>query len=201
MIEKLIPLTKNKIDLLKAIYEAGETHLLDIARRTKLHPFSVKRSLSGIKYLLNEKKAGKTILLSIDKNQESYLELAGLIERYRLNTGNKKVNSAIKHIRNLFSEENIILCCLFGSYARLAFAEKSDIDLLLVAKQKNKEIIRNASRLSTVLGKTVNPLILTEEEFHDMIKNKEPSIMTLKTPAQRLLVKGAEYFVRSMETG
>ena len=199
MIEKLFPLTKNKMNILKLIYEKGETHLMDISRQMKLYPFSVQKSLAGIRHLLNEKKAGKTILLSIDKNQQQYFELACLIEGYRLNTSNKSVNSIIKHIRNLFSGDNIIICCLFGSYARLAFTEKSDIDLLLVVKQKDKELNRNASRLSTVLGKTVNPLILTEDEFYNMIKNKEPSIMTLKFPAQRLLIKGAEYFVRSME--
>lgn len=199
MIEKLIPITKNKMDILKVVYESGETHLLDIARRTRLHPFSVKRSLSGIMHLLNEKKAGRTILLSIDRNQEHYFELASLIEQYRLNTGNKFVSSVIKHIRNLFSGGNILVCCLFGSYARLAFTEKSDIDILLIVKQKDKELNRNASRLSTVMGKTVNPLILAEDEFHNMIKNKEPSLMTLKEPSQRLLIKGAEYFLRSME--
>lgn len=199
MIEKLFPLTKNKMDILKIIYEKGETHLMDISKQTRLHPFSVQRTLADVRHLFNKKKAGRTILLSIDKNQPQYFELACLIEEYRLNTNNKSVNSIIKHIRNLFFGDNILACCLFGSHARLAFTEKSDIDILLVVKQKDKELIRNASRLSTVLGKTVNPLILTEEEFHNMIKNKEPSIMTLKTPVQRLLVKGAEYFVKSME--
>ncbi|MBU2637967.1 MAG: nucleotidyltransferase domain-containing protein [Nanoarchaeota archaeon] len=199
MIEKLLPLTKNKIGILKEIYEKGETHLMDISRQMKLYPFSVQKSLGGMKQLLNEKKAGKTILLSIDKNQPQYSELACLIEEYRLNTGDRKVDSIIKHARNLFSGDNILACCLFGSYARLAFTEKSDIDLLLVIKEKDKELNRNASRLSTVLGKTVNPLILTEDEFRNMIKNKELSIMTLKVPVQRLLIKGAEYFVRVME--
>lgn len=199
MIEKLFPLTKNKMEILKLIYEKEETHLMDISRQMKLYPFSVQKSLAGIRHLLTKKKAGRTILLSIDKNQQQYFELACLIEEYRLNIGNKPVDSIIKHIRNLFSEDNILACCLFGSYARAAFTEKSDIDLLLVVKQKDKELNRNASRLSAVLGKTVNPLILTEDEFYNMIKNKEPSLMTLKLPSQRLLIKGAEYFLRSIE--
>ena len=82
---------------------------------------------------------------------------------------------------------------------RLAFTEKSDIDILLVVNEKDTELNRNISRLSAVLGKTVNPLILTQEEFYNMIKNKEPSIMTLKVPAQRLLLKGADCFVKCME--
>lgn len=187
------------MEILKIIYEKGETHLSDIARQLKLHPFSAQRSIESIKYLLKEKNAGKTILLSFDKAQEQYSELARLVEEYRLSTGNKKVDSVIKHIKNLFSGENIIVCCLFGSYARLAFTEKSDIDILLVVNEKDTELNRNISRLSAVLGKTVNPLILTQEEFYNMIKNKEPSIMTLKVPAQRLLLKGADCFVKCME--
>ncbi len=199
MIEKLIPLTKNKIEILKVIYEEEETHLLYISKKLKLHPFSIQKTLTKIKPLLKEKKVGKTILLSLDKVQIKYLELAQLIEDYRLTTNDKTVNSIIKHLINLFSNKNIVVCCLFGSYARISFDEESDIDILLVVKEKNKELKNKISQLSSILGKETNPLIFSEKEFSEFVTNKEASIMTLRKPSQRLIIKGAKYFLRNID--
>ena len=195
MIEKLIPLTKNKMEILKMIYEKQEIHLSHISKQLKLYPFSVQKTLSKIKPFLKEKKAGKTILFSLDKTQARYLRLIELIEDYRLTTKNEIVNSVIKHLTNLFSDEHILVCCLFGSYARMNFTEESDIDILLVVKEKNAELKKKVSQISSILGREVNPLILSEKEFEKLVKNKEASIMTLKEPSQRLIIKGVKYFL------
>lgn len=195
MIDELIPLTKNKIEILKTIYEKEETHLLDITRQLNLHPFSAQKTLAKLKPLLAEKKAGKTNLFSINKIQSGYIDLACLIEDYRLNTKNKVVNSIIKHLTNLFSDKNVFVCCLFGSYARLSFTKESDIDILLVVNTKTSSIKKKVSQLSSLFNKEVNPLILTEKEFIESLIQKEPAIMSLNKPSQRLIIKGANYFL------
>ena len=195
MIEKLIPLTKNKIGILKIIYEKEETYLLNIAKELKLHPYSAQKTLLKLKPFLKSKKAGKTILISLDKTIDKYPLLVKLIEDYRLETKNKTVNSVIKHLTNLFSEDNILTCVLFGSYARLSFSNKSDVDILLVVKP-NTEIKKKISQLASITGKEINPLILSEKEFKNMINNKEVSVMTLKKPSQRLIIKGSDYFLK-----
>jgi len=199
MIEKLLPLTKNKIEILKIIYEENEIHLSKIAKKLKLHPYSAQKTLSKLKLILKEKKAGKTIILSLDKTQNKYFLMAELIEDYRLNTKNKIVNSIIKHSVNLFSSKNILTCVLFGSYARLSFTKESDIDLLLVVKEKNNEIKKKISQLTTITGKEVNPLIISEKEFETMIDNKEMSIMTLKQNSQRFIIRGIKYFLERIQ--
>ena len=198
MITKLIPLTKNKMEILKAIYDNEETHLLEIAKKLKLHPYSVEKTLSKLKIFLREKKAGRTIVLSIDKTGKEYLELINLIEDYKLSTQNKIVNSIISHLINLFSDEGILTCVLFGSYARLSFTKNSDIDILLIVKQKNKKLKNKISQLSTILGKEVSPLILSEKEFTSALAKKEPSIMSLEKPSQRIIIKGVDYFLKKM---
>ncbi|MBI2565333.1 nucleotidyltransferase domain-containing protein [Candidatus Woesearchaeota archaeon] len=199
MIEKLIPLTKNKIEILKTIYDKEENHLLDIAKELKIHPYSAQKTLLKLKIFLKEKKAGKTILISFDKTQNKYPLLTAIIEDYKLQTKSKTVNSIIKHLTNLFFDGYILTCILFGSYARISFTEESDIDILLVVKKKNFEIKNKISQLSTVTGKEVNPLILSEREFKDLIKKKEASIMTLKKTSQRLIIKGTNYFLEKMK--
>lgn len=199
MIKELIPLTKNKIEILKIIYEKKETHLLEIAKELKLHPYSAQKTLAKLKPVLKERKAGRTILLSVNKTKRDYFELIKMIEDYRLETEDKKVNSITKHLANLFSDKSILTCVLFGSYARLSFTKDSDVDILLVLKKKSAEIKNKVSQLSAVLGKEVNPLILSEKEFMFAITKKEPSIMSLKKPSQRLIIKGVDYFLEKIE--
>lgn len=195
MIEKLIPLTKNKMEILKTIYENKEIHLLEISKKLNLHPYSVQKTLAKIKPILNKKNAGKTILLSLDDTQKDYFSLIEMIEDYRLNTGNKTVDSIVKNLGNFFKDKNIIVCCLFGSYALGNYSKESDVDLLFVVKEKNKELKNKISQFSSLLGVEVNPLIFSEKEFKEVINNKEISIMTLKEPSQRLIIKGIKYFL------
>jgi len=195
MIKQLIPLTRNKMEILTAIYESGETHLLGISKRLNLHPYSAQKTLAGLKPFLRFRKAGRTNLISIDKTNQSYPELASLIEDYRLSAKSSAVNSIIQHLSNIFSGDNIIACCLFGSYARMSFSEESDIDVLLVVRRKESALRRKSSQLSSVLGKEVNPLILSQDEFEKALKSKEPALMSLEMPQQRLIVKGARYFL------
>ena len=196
MIQKLLPLTENKLKILKFIYEKKETYLHEIAKELKIHPFSAQKSLKTLKMLLEEKNAGKTILLSLNKNMLGYIELLSIIEDYKLKTDNRILRLVIKNLQEFFSKDkNISSCLVFGSYAREAAKESSDIDLLFVVEKKGKDIIKKCSKLSTLLGKEINPLIFNEAGFKEALKIKEPTIAALLEPSQRLIVIGKEFFL------
>lgn len=193
MIQKLLPLTENKLKILRFIYEKKETHLLDIAKNLNIHPYSLQKTIKSLKQVLEERKAGKTILLTLDKNAAGYHDLTLIIEDYKLKTENKILKVLINKIQE--QPENVLCCILFGSYARNTFNEKSDIDLLFVVKKKN-EVSKRISRLSVLLNKEINPLIFTEKEFKKAIKIREPTIATILEPAQRIIIIGKEWFLK-----
>lgn len=198
MINSLAPLTKNKLEILKFIYEKNETHLLDIAKNLKLHPFSLQKTLKSLKSVLEEKKTGRTIVLKIDKNIKDYFELIYFIEDYKLKNGGRISKLLVKSLKEFFSKDrNILSCVLFGSFARGSFDEESDIDLLFVVKSKIKSIEEKCSQLSTLLGREINPIVMNEREFGIALQTKEPAIVSLLEPSQRLLVIGKEYFLRN----
>lgn len=195
MITELLPLTKNKLEILKEIYEKGETHLLEISKNLKTHPYSTKKTLDSLKFLLTEKQVGKTKSVSLNKNLSSYNQLISLIEEYRLKTKDQNLNLILKNIKNLFNEENILICCLFGSYAKQSYNADSDIDLLIVIERKNKEISKKIDQLSSILTKEISPLILSKEKFKEAVANKEPAIISLKKPAQRRVIRGSDNLI------
>jgi len=197
MITELLPLTKNKLKILTYIYEKKETYLLDISKNLRIHPFSSQKTVRLLKSVLLEKKLGRTILLSLDKKLSEYFELAHIIEDYKLKTRHKDLKLLIKNLQEFFSKDNNILTCItFGSLVRGVVDKESDIDLMFVTKTKDKEILRKCSQLSTLLNREINPIILTEKEFKTALSVKEPTIMTILKPSQRLLVIGKEYFLR-----
>jgi predicted nucleotidyltransferase len=195
MIEKLLPLTKNKLEILNLIYSKGETHMLDIAKELQIHPFSLQKTLKSLEAFILQKKAGRTIILSINDQISEFRQFLSILEDFKLKTKNNEVNSIIKQISNFFNYDNILICVLFGSYAKLSFNKDSDIDILLVVKKKDSELMRKISQLSSILQKEVSPLIMLENSLQDALEKKEPTIISLKNPSQRILIKGTNKFL------
>ena len=196
MIRKLLPLTENKLRILQFIYEKKETYLHEIAKNLRIHPFSCQKTIKSLKIVLEERKAGKTVLLSLDKKIPDYFDLLSTIEDYKLKAENKILKLLIKNLQEMFSKDvNILSLIIFGSYAREAFKETSDVDLLFVVKKKDKDVLKKCSQLSTLLGKEINPLVFNEMEFKEVLKTKEPTIVSILEPSQRLIIIGKEYFL------
>lgn len=197
MIEKLLPLTENKLRILREIYEAEETHLLDMSRKLKIHPFSLQKTLSTLK-IIEKKKSGKTIVLRIDEKNKEIIELLYIIEDYKAGSSGKMIAPIINNIQLFFSKnQDILTCCLFGSYARKAATKESDIDLLFVIKTGEREILKSCREISAVLGIEINPVIMNETEFFTALRAKEPTMLSILKPAQRILIIGKEYFLRN----
>lgn len=197
MIEKLLPLTQNKLKIYATIYEAGGTHLLEVAKRLGLHPFSVQKTVSSLKFL-ERKKSGRTICLKIDEQSKELIELLSVIEDYRLSTTEKGVKQIINIVRNIFSKDkNILTCCLFGSFARGGFTQKSDIDLLFVVRLQDERILKSCRDISGVMGREISPMILKEKEFLTALKIREPAMETILVPSQRYVLIGKEYFLKN----
>lgn len=197
MIEKLLPLTENKLKILKIIYEAGETHLLDISRNLSIHPFSIQKTLISLKFI-EKRKSGKTIVLSIDKKSKDAMDLLYIIEDYKAGSAGRKTAQIINSIQTIFSgNRDILTCVLFGSYAREAATSGSDVDLFFVVTGGEKEILKSCRDVSAVIGIEINPIILKENEFFSALRTKEPTLLSMLVPSQRLILLGKEYFLKN----
>lgn len=196
MIRKLLPITENKLKILKHIYEKKETHLQEISKGLGLHPYSVQKTLKSIKIVLEERKAGKTILLKIDKKMPDLSDLLLIIEDYKLKTKNKELRLLIKNLQEFFSQDKNIICCIiFGSFARESITKDSDIDLLFVINKKDESLSKKLSQLSSLFDREINPLIFMDSEFKKAVEIKEPSIASILEPSQRLIIIGKKYFL------
>jgi len=192
--------TKNQLRVLEYLHKKGEAHLLEISRALKIHPYSLHKTLKAVNKILIKRKVGRTVLLSIDKLIPNYLDLICTIESFMLETKKGALKILIKDLQRLFSKnKNVLACCIFGSYARSGQTKDSDVDILFVVKKKCAEIDDLCSKLSQMLNKEVNQIVLTENEFKTALKTREPAIVSLLEPSQRLLISGKEWFLKAVQ--
>ncbi len=88
----------------------------------------------------------------------------------------------IKQLKNKFQISSIYL---FGSFATGDIHEASDIDLIIIGDFKERFI----ERIGMILELTnlpIEPLVYTENEFQDMIDNKNPFIIEILKYAKKL---------------
>lgn len=202
MIEKLLPLSQKKLDFLKNVYENQPTHLRKIASENSIHPYQLKKIIDELvnAKIVEQMKAGRTHLLSFDPSFNELCQIFYVIEDYKQKTDSKVLSLIFKEVKAHFSgNKSILACALFGSYARGGQKSKSDVDLLFIVKDKavETEITKRLSQLRVLLRLEFNPILMDEKEFEIALETRDPAMVTLLKPTQRIVIFGIEYFLRS----
>lgn len=70
-----------------------------------------------------------------------------------------------KSVEELISSLKPIIAVLFGSTAKESFKKESDIDLLIVFKDKKEKYYETVKKISSKYGVRVNPVIISLDEF------------------------------------
>lgn len=94
----------------------------------------------------------------------------------------KDLKDFIKRLKEKFPISSIYL---FGSFATGDIHEGSDIDLLIIGNFKERFI----ERIGIIMDLTnlpIEPLVYTEEEFQDMIDQKNPFITEILKYAKKI---------------
>ncbi len=199
MIKKLLPLTENKLSVLRYIYDNKDAYLLSVSKALGIHPFSLKRTVDNLIQVraLDHKQVGRTSVLSINKLELDIMDVLLLIEQYKTETMLPK--AITKNILAAFvGYEQVLSCCVFGSYARRGATKNSDLDLMFIVKDyaARKSIIQGCSELATSIGIEVSPVIFSGKDFKIALGSKDPGVASVLGHAQRLIIIGAEEFLR-----
>ncbi|MEM4182766.1 MAG: nucleotidyltransferase domain-containing protein [Candidatus Caldarchaeum sp.] len=109
----------------------------------------------------------------------------GVVEERRV-IGKKAIESAVEAVRQLEDTLGPVSAAVIGSYARRDFNQWSDIDLLVVSPNFNRNILERFEQVKHVLKNypDIEIIPLTPHEFERQRRLKTPS-------AQELAEKGA----------
>jgi len=128
-----------------------ETYLRELAKKLKISPFATKKYASILlkENLINEERKGNLRYFKANTNNLFYKHL-------KISLNIKKIidSEIIGFIQNNIVATSSII--LFGSVAKGEDNEKSDIDILIIGKDKHL----NLSDFEKKLGRTINTHIM-----------------------------------------
>jgi predicted nucleotidyltransferase len=148
----------------------------EIASILKVSHMSVNRTLKELaeNNMVSFVSAGKAHLWKLNRSSYGFKVISGIIEKIALLE--PPLNDLIKTIKRGIPSRLVVRVVLFGSVAKGGENAASDIDLFLVAKdrQAKKELAAAAEELSNkcldLYGNKLSAYILTQRETFD-VKN------------------------------
>ncbi|MDD2678615.1 MAG: nucleotidyltransferase domain-containing protein [Candidatus Nanoarchaeia archaeon] len=166
----------------------------ELSKIAKMPYATFHRTAKKMNDLIIIEEIGKSKILKINEKNPiivPYLEVSS--EKEKKEFLEKK--PIIKKIALELETEEAVL--LFGSYAKGAEKESSDIDLMIINETGKKTA--NFSKYEILFKKKINPLFIAQKEFIQMINEKEENVgkqtlknhVVLKNPQNfwRLIIK------------
>lgn len=193
MITEILPLTRNKAEILFEIYSEKQSYLREIARATKKSPSLCAKSLNALfkSGIIKKSKSGKTIYYSLVASRTTDILIDLLDEFYleKMVTKYSKLKALISLARNNGPlKDSCTEIYVFGSYARGTATEKSDVDMLFITDEK-ESATKFIGEASIVINKEINGIVLSNSELADAIRKKEPFVSSIMdNPKERLVV-------------
>lgn len=155
----------------------GDSHLRKIAKDIKTNHMTVKRALDILikENVLDVKKEGKNSVYSIKKTLEAQ-NFIFMAEIYKFNNLIKKHHELKQDLKEL-KKLPVGVIAIFGSYAKWAETDKSDIDIYIETqsgkiKKEASKINKKFSVKTGVYAKD-NLLIREIEKNHIIVKGVE----------------------------
>lgn len=173
--------------------KTAKFHLREIARQTKLHEPSVTKFLNLLEkeQILKSEKEGNLKKYSIKKSMRAYLVMEIFdIEKFEKLPGIRK--NAIKIYLDKLPEKPVFTV-LFGSTAKGAYKEDSDIDLLLITNNQisAKEAEKEANALTTI---KISTFQIKYADFLIELKMKEDKVVQSALQSGYPLINHIKYY-------
>ena len=158
--------SKIKIDLLRTVYNFPNKKwtIRELAKFNNKNHSAINYAIKDLQEmnLIEMEHYGRSNLVSLNKNSI----LNKLLEIFELE--DNTLSELIRDIKNLLNNR-VVSCILYGSIARKDEGPDSDIDLLIIAKNKNlvRDLISEKQKyFSEKYGNLIMPKIFTKKQFN-----------------------------------
>jgi len=159
---------KVTITALKALmrYKGKVFTVRELARLSGFSHPEISRVVKGLEEssIVKLQPVGRAYQITL--NEESYI-LKSILEPLFV-AEQETINSLISTIKPLFKNKKIVSVAIFGSVARGQERKASDVDLLIIAEDKEiaSECVAEAStRTQSKFGTALSPLIMNKRQF------------------------------------
>src|SRR3989338_8402874 len=153
MLEKLFK-SKTTHRLLKLLLFSPPKHLRGIARSIGITPIYVKKELECLKGLglAKSRSVGDLSMWEINRASPIYQDIRSLF---------LKTDLLGDILRKEFEKSGVKFALIYGSFASGSESEKSDLDLFIVGKIPEKELLGMTLSAERASRREINPVIWT----------------------------------------
>jgi uncharacterized protein len=179
--------SKRKAEILRLLFgvEDGELHLREIARRSRLALGTVQQELARLVKigLVNSRRDGNRVCYRANRNSPVYPDIRNLV---------LKTTGLANVLRRALQQADVQVVFVFGSVASETAGPESDIDLMVIGDIGLRRVAILLSGLAAILGREINPHVLTAEEFRKRKRTGDHFIASVLA-APSLFIVGSEY--------
>lgn len=187
--------SKTRVSLLsKLLMNPDKSFYIRELSRTLKIPYSMlykeEKNLVSLN-IIDEEKKGKITLVSINKHLPYFAELKNLlIKTVGLGDLLKGALSELQGIR---------YALVYGSFTSGEESASSDVDLLIVGDATEEKILSAISPIEKEVGREINYILWSEEEFMKRIKSRHHLLMEIATKPVIMLVGEEDEFRRTVK--
>ena len=174
--------TRVKLLTLFLMNPEKEMYIREVVRNTDENINAIRRELSNLEEIgiLTSKRRGKEKYYMINKAMPIYNELSNII---------LKTEGVARVLQeNLPELGNIEIAFIYGSFASKKAGINSDIDLLIVGKVDEKQIIIAIKKLEKKISREINYVLFEPKEFKEKIKNKDHFVSNVLKEQKIILI-------------
>lgn len=185
MLERLFTSTTRVSILEELLLNPGnEYHIRELARIVDATPTYVQKELKNLESLglLDSRKKGNMVLYKLRTKSPISEDLKRIF---------LKTESIGQVIMKELDIGKIKFAFVFGSFAKGVETSTSDIDVLIIGDVHENDALRSISKAERRIGREINFILWTNEEFLDKVEKKIPLIKEIsKTPV--IMIVGDE---------
>lgn len=196
---KITPLTGTEIKIIGFFLQhmIESFAIREIARKTNLdykQAHSAVQKLVKNKVLLKERHANLDLCSLNFKNDLTTIYYVEMLRKDEFLQKQKELGIFFTDIKKKIKELSYLLL-VFGSFAKGRETKHSDLDLLIVAPNKNigEEIERVINGQALFLKRKIQCLILDEKDFLDNLSSKKLNVV-VEAFKNHLILNGVEIF-------
>lgn len=189
MLQRLLK-SKTRVKLLTLFLmnPEREMYIRETVRITNENINAIRRELSNLEEigLLKSRRRGNTKSYTVNKNMPIYNELTNII---------LKTEGVAKLLQENLSELGKVKnAFIYGSFASKKAGLNSDIDLFIIGKVDENQLIMLIKKVEKKLSREINYVLFGPNELKERIKNKDPFVSNVLKEPKIMLIGNLDEF-------
>lgn len=172
-----------KAEVFRLLFGPGarELHVREIARRAGLNEATVRQELARLKRLglLTCRRDGNRTLYGADAGHPLHPDIRSMV---------RKTSGLADALREAIACSQVRVAFVFGSLADGTADPGSDVDLMVIGALSLRQLAKMLSGVSSMLGREINPHVLTEREFARRRRSRGHFLATVGRAARTFVI-------------